>query len=706
MKRLMLMVFALGLLIVVSAQQVVRPQVPNYQLSPDLAEIQNKDLFTLTPQAQQLIAQNHFVIVPAEYEQPFYIYEENVYWQVPHFITVDSVLHLYHLFFVSALRQMEEGYLFPLAKDFTQRLSQQTLRTYRSAPTPQLKQAALRNVAFVGVAGSLLGLKLNLPSEAKALVNRELALIRQGEQGGISMEVGALLPYALPYNQFVPRGHYTRTENLKRYFRALMWYGRFPFAPRYLTPSGQSVLSPDTVRQALLLTHDIVAGGLQSTWDRLFLPINFFVGGSDDLTPVEVWALIQRLYGKRPTLRLYADEARFAQFRQEFEKLRKPRIQPKFQHIAGTLPPLPDPQMPQLRIVGQRYIPDSEVLQELTEPLLRPMPSGLDVMAVLGCQRALQLLDTLYAPQNSEWKEYPQVRSQLIERFSVLNQSDWTRNLYTHWLWVLQSLLQPFGEGYPMFMRTQAWQDKSLQTALGSWAQLRHATVLYAKSSESGAEGGEDFEEAPLHYVEPNLEAWNRLLMLIRQTRQLLVPRRLLSPQMQERLQELEQMVVLLRNCAQKHLLNQPLSESEMEKLQYLGGEMDYIALWLVSQGKARYWYELQMPTDRNMACITDVHTAEIRGTEFGVQALEVGTGYAHEIYVVVPDPKGQLYLARGAVFSYYEFPYPLQGRPRLTDEAWQRMLKTGKAPAQPEWIHALQVPEGVKINPPPAPSE
>ena len=32
-------------------------------------------------------------------------------------------------------------------------------------------------------------------------------------------------PYDLDYSQFTIRGHYTRTEDFGRYFKAMMWYG-------------------------------------------------------------------------------------------------------------------------------------------------------------------------------------------------------------------------------------------------------------------------------------------------------------------------------------------------------------------------------------------------------------------------------------------------------------------------------------------------
>ena len=50
---------------------------------------------------------------------------------------------------------------------------------------------------------------------------------------------------------------------------------------------------------------------------------------------------------------------------------------------------------------------------------------------------------------------------------------------------------------------------------------------------------------------------------------------------------------------------------------------------------------------------------------------LEVGTGNANVIYVVVPVD-GTLRVARGAVFSYYQFPW--EASDRLTDSKWRQM--------------------------------
>jgi hypothetical protein len=676
----------------------------------NLNQVVNLNQYDALPsKARALLERNGFVLQEANWEQPFFIYEENAYWNIPHFVTLDSVLHLYHLCFQFALRRLEERVLAPRLAQFTRRLLVQCLQTYRQAPTPELKDAALRNIAYVGVAARLQNLNDLLPEPVLPIVRRELELVRNHQ----ALKVGEILPYAIDYTQFKVRGHYTRTVTLQRYFRAMMWYGLFPFAPKRLVPPQRTEPTPTPIRQALLLTDALYRANLVNEWQQLMTPIDFFVGGVDDITPPEVRQAVERVYGKNPSLRQYADSKRFEAFMAAFQQLRVPAIRPKIVSVVGALPPMPDPDSPQMRLMGQRYIPDSEVLQELSDPIRRPIPSGLDVMAVLGSQRAAQHLDA----EPPDWKDYKPTRRKLAERFAALGKREWTRNLYWGWLWVLQSIAEPPQErSLPEVFRTNAWRDKSLQTALASWAQLRHDTILYAKQSLVAAEGGDDEEpeiKPRYHYVEPNLEAWRRLLTLIRQT--LKLP--LLDRTIRERLGEMEALTDFLLSCAQKHVTRRPLTKSELERLHYIGGEMDRLAVVVVGGGDATSWGEIAHPADRRMACIADVHTAFDR-TPGGVGdvVLEVAVGFAHEIFMLVPAG-GKFALARGASFSYYEFTHPAEDR--LTDERWQRMLGAEdidaevpdseppardlpKPPPQPSWIRPLYTPEPIQLKPAP----
>ena len=55
-----------------------------------------------------------------------------------------------------------------------------------------------------------------------------------------------------------------------------------------------------------------------------------------------------------------------------------------------------------------------------------------------------------------------------------------------------------------------------------------------------------------------------------------------------------------------------------------------------------------------------------------------------------MPDGRGGLQVARGGVYSQYEFTVPVSGR--LTDEAWRAQLQQGKVPPAHPWLDGVLV--------------
>ena len=241
----------------------------------------------------------------------------------------------------------------------------------------------------------------------------------------------------------------------------------------------------------------------------------------------------------------------------------------------------------------------------------------------------------------------------------------------------MRALLEPSAEGYPSFMRNTAWDDKSLNTTLASWAELRHDTILYGK--QSGAEMGDGDEPTPYRgYVEPNVKFWERLLNLTKQSREGLTARNLLTDELSAKFESFEEVLTSLRQISEKELRNEKLTEEEYQSIRVIGGTLEYLTLSVMT-GNPDTW-ELVNETDKDMAIVADVHTG-------GDKVLTEAVGHANEILVIVPVG-GKLVLTRGAVFSYYEFLHP--SADRLTDEKWQKMVNSGKIPTVPIWTKSF----------------
>lgn len=648
---------------------IFKANVQPYNVKNDLSNIVNLAQFgDFSEEQLDLIIKNNFVVNPTKEEQLFYIYEQNEYLEIPSFITTDSVLHTYHIFYDYYLRTLESEKLLGILVELTDKMLKSSTDFYNVISNEDVKKAQLKNIAFLSTAQLCLKKALpgNIPKEARDMAVKEFELIEA--HTGFNQSV--IFPFDLDYSQFIPRGHYTRNEDFEIYFKTMMWYGQVPF-PLYIERNGVNERNIEQTLQAILLTYSIYSNKeFFHKWENIYQPTNFFVGSADDLGIFEYGDLLFKIYGNNPDLNKLNDKDKLDKFYEEADKLPEPRIKAKYTAVST-------PVGKQFRFMGQRYVLDAEIIQEFVKPIVRPIPSGLDVFGVLGSERAKEIQMT--KEENKYWEEYPMIFDKLKNSFSDLTDEEWKTNIYQGWLWTLKGFLEPFGKGYPSFMTNDAWVDKDLNTALGSWSELKHDTVLYGK--QSGAEKGGG-GRLVVGYVEPNIEVYEKLLWLTRFSRENLNVRNLGVESIDEKMIKFENLLEFLINCSVKELNNEQLTEDEYNRIGYYGAILEDLMNSFV-EGDAR-WFEITSETDKNMAVIADFHTvAPNQFSEGGY--MEAGVGPAYEIYVVVPIA-GELYLTRGGVFSYNEF----ISTERLTDEKWQDMLKDDKQPPMPEWTNSF----------------
>jgi hypothetical protein len=686
----------------------IEPNAPGYTLPLDLNDIVNysdvDSQLDLT-NIDTLLEQNGFVII----EHDFGWYDPNrddivkpyQYLQdrkIPSFITADTLLHLYHIQFDETLKDIEEREFFGDINDLTQALLADALVSY-DIYSGDLKEAAKRNVAYLSVAQKLIDPNSQVPELVSDIVAGELVKINAHE-GFANSDI---FIYEEDYSQYVPRGHYTRSEQLECYFRTLMWYGRMAFLLKGSDnwgPFGEALISLYDAKvqtiQAVLLAKsiDTVQIGQRNgreIWDRLYAVTAFYVGLADDLTPYEYLSALDQVFGNSFEPTDLEDENKFLELKVELALMRSPQI------YGGTgdiiiYPPYSEESLNEvlektkgMRFMGQRFIPDSYMFQNLIFPQVgiytgnysptpftlfgnyRDYPCGLDVMAILGSQRALVILieqgDTDYV---NYWQQFGKLKAE----FEVMDIYDWNRNLYWGWLYALQSLITEFGEGYPNFMRTQAWEKKELNAALASWTELRHDTILYAKQSYTPGRGGPP-PPPPPGYVEPVSEFYRRLLALTKMTHEGLSDLNALSTEAVIRIENLEGILARLIEIADKELTNQPLSEQDQAYITGFGLTLEGAILGIEGRGI-------------KTTLVADVHTHYY----IEQKVVEEGVGYVDLIIVACSNPDGSVFLAAGPVLSYYEFKHPMSDR--LTDEAWRDLLVSPDKPERPLWLQPL----------------
>ncbi len=666
------------------------PMVPMFSVAPDFSDVCNfsKAAGAFTAQDSALLLSNHFTVKWSDVmidlvcakprgglTQMHYIYNDCTHYNMPIFVTTDAVLHIYHVLFDAFLARIETERFVGQLDDMTNALIYETSALYTVEADSLAKEALLKNLAYLWVAKAVHSeTQVQPPAAVADVVAAELALI-EAHVGGDSPARTTPAPKSSPvftggppldYSQFVPRGHYTKTEVLKRYFKAMMWYGLTNFV---MEPGTYGDTARRQTLQAILLTQTLyrlrpAESSLTETWDSIYEPTVFFVGKTDDPNVRAYREIADRIYGTdfmTQSPDQLADESLLDAFMTEAEKLPAPKIHNW--DVARVMT------FKAFRFMGQRFIPDSYVFSELTETGGYPM--GLDVMAILGSERAYYHLETTYGRLGSGG--YAGRIADFRAEFAGMPIEAWAQNLYWNWLYSLMPLLYTKGNGYPQFMQSAAWSDKELVAALGSWTQLRHDTILYAK--QSGSIICEP-PGPPRSYVEPNPHLYGRLASLTRFTRDGLESRGLLLDGFAEKLDLFESMTVFLMGVSIKELEDVPLSVDDYNNIYTFGDVMEDLVTFYPDP--AEPWRkELD-----DMAIVADVHTNFDES-----RVLEEAVGYPLEIFVIVNEG-GHMRITRGATFSYYEFTHPMSDR--LTDEKWREMLADGTAPDMPVWVENM----------------
>ena len=541
----------------------------------------------------------------------------------------------------------------------------------------------------------------SIPKLVEADVQAELKLI--AEHKGFAKS--PLFGYKEDYSQYVPRGHYTRSEILKQYFKALMWYGRMTFLIRGATGEVSGIIPLEQARIQTLAAC-ILAGTMDGkladgrtvakAWDRLYSVTAYYVGLADDLTPYEYRSALRGAVGEDVTAAALTDAGKFFDLRRRLAQMRKPEIYSGLGNLAGPPAGVADEKTlaemlgltQGMRLMGQRYIPDSYMMGKCVYPAIgrfagkgapftlvhsqggpiRGFPRGLDVMAVLASDRARHWLKDL---GDDAYERYDEALGKLTAKFGALDEASWNRNMYWSWLYALKALLKPCPSTYPTFMQTDAWRDKQLSAALASWAQLRHDTILYAKQSYTPRATSIGPPPKMVEgYVEPVCEFYARLLALTQMTIRGLTDFDVLTPAGLARLNALEQVVERLLKISRQELANEKLTADDYAFIRSFGDSLAGVVAGVNREGT-------------ETTIVADVHTDANSG-----QVLEEATGYLHQAVVVYPMPDGGLVAGVGPILTHYEFKHPMADR--LTDEAWKKMLQAGQNPPLPEWARSF----------------
>ena len=185
--------------------------------------------------------------------------------------------------------------------------------------------------------------------------------------------------------------------------------------------------------------------------------------------------------------------------------------------------------------------------------------------------------------------------------------------------------------------------------------------VLYTKQVMAEMGGGMEEEPDDRGYVEPEPLVFSRFHRLAVSTAEGLKKYNMLDSADEENLSRLAEMAEKLQTISDKELQDEVLSDEEYEFIKSYGGNLEHFWVEAVKNDSG-----VEGTQEAPSAVVVDI------ATDPNGQVLEVATGLPCVMYVTV-KVDGKIKIARGSVYSFYQFPWDLSDR--LTDSKWRYMM-------------------------------
>jgi len=640
--------------------------------------------YTLTQDEIDLIAENGFMVTERLSAETFQeAYNDIWHKDLPVAVTTDAILHALHMSYDNILKETERRWIIPELQGMLDAMhgAMDELDARYAGNTAM--QPMLQDVdVYIAVAWKLLtGQTRTYYPQSMATASELLAKIDAEQPAMVTLFSSTARLY--DFSQFTIRGHYTDSEELGRYFQAMIWIGRTELM---LTKPVQHDMpqqkDEDIQRQiidAYLLAEALTRADGRETLAEIDDLLELLVGESDNVRMAHLDEMAAELGIGDPTRLLDMREVDRFHALLDTKSFAGQRINSQ---ILYSNPMSPEQLAPPsaFLLLGQRFIIDSYVFGNVVydkiihkgQKVRRMLPTSMDALFALGNDAAAQFLQ-------DEFTRYPYASNLNALRYLVDSYGEdfWSASLYNSWLHGIRALNIPDEVAHlPAFMQTAAWWQQKMNTQLASWAQLRHDNLLYAKQSYTGGVSC----SFPEGYVEPFPEFYRRLGMFARKAEEVYTEP---MPHIASFFAQMGRSMDTLESIAEKELGGIGLTPQEagfVSRMLYTrpicGIQYDG---WYV-----RLFYPMDAIEEDYV--VADVHTAptDAAGAPVG-WVYHVGTGRINLGVIVAKNGGGTPTAFVAPMLSFHE--HVTTNFDRLTDERWEEMLDANRF-SRPEWTN------------------
>ena len=616
----------------------------------------------------------------------------------PAFLSTDIALEAFHELLSDSMEALGTTRREPLAAYLTARWKETNADAAGPLGADPLGQSALRHVRrTLGPALLLLGQPLvGITDTERIAIEAEVQRIRAGQPAEqplwlapASEDPSLAAQERIDYAALQPVGFYAQTPELADLFRATRWLQAVPFRARF---ENEAVA-------ALMLARR--KGGTPvppalATWFELMAPYR-----SPSVDEISLWE------GDPTTAAEWNSTARKTlAHRKPFE------ADPRRRRQDASTDPLA---RVVFHVLPSGLSADQDALNEAVVETKRQgaMPTGLIIAGWLGFAEAEERAchagwstpprpwEAVPAPRaagdNIDWDGMREcyLRGEILSQRAPSIAAALRNNPHEHLLALWRSLAQPPAPWAPEFMRRPAWQWKSANAALASWALTRRA---FALEQPDGVAIEFGVDAPPPLIIEPSPEFWAAFRTVVEVFENKFTAAGLLRPSdhdeliaatdagradyamfrrltLVDRWSALRKMACSTERLALRQCTNLPADAEDAQLAAFL---YDILFFTTTGDGGGFMGASGAIPPDRAPRTVPVWHSPSTNTT------LHAAVGRPQRMWLLYPW-QGQPLLCRSAVLTYHEFVEP-DGK-RVTDAEWKARLDSANPPQPPNWL-------------------
>jgi len=571
------------------------------------------------------------------------------------FITTDLIYHTFRTLAHNIQKDFEYRVFAPLLNSFIIDMAAAIKRYETQSENEKSARQGLKQIIDVAsqfVQGS------DLQSQESEVIQEVKRINKAEEREGYSEIAGIVIDYS----RFSPRMYYTETDYLRSYWKAYTWLSSLDFKTD----------DRKKMREFILFFRILEADEqLMNRYRAMMTAIEFLYGENDHYPNDEVISIENKM-------ELLSDDIALDVW---IDTVRKRSHDDWRNKVYQLLP--------------QTYNIDNMILKKLSTPRVgnseNPRyPHGYDIPAVMSVKSAEKMCEK----DRGEYVNFDDNYVKLKTLYSGFDEEALQKNINMCFLALYETMFK-FGEEHNFyFTQSDNWGLRGLLSGLGARTETASKTILSGERTLRFVPQGLYYSEPMINYLEPNLPFFYRMRILVDKYKHFFSESEMIESNLNEALNQFRDILEQLTVIAEKEAAGIKITEKENDLLNSI-----HIPLGQVINAESKIQQDITaalfkgdviLKPDETISGI--IHLGIVHSLQEGKIHKYSALGKPYTIYVALNDKHGGKRIAKGYVYSYYEFTNPTL----IDDLQWKEMIYDGEDVDElvPEWAGDLIIKE------------